>query len=214
MLKCERGSTNPQKMQQKTATNFFMDNVYVFNIESICIHGEELLRKFTLQKKNREQSHSETDVRQSEKFISEQSDEICGVNTITGKILHGNIWSLVGDEQVISLLHTKVYVFSDSVLCLGKMNENPQSNISHGKTDWRGTKVHQSTELWTELMVSQWNSSGKSSQDSPHWSSATKSKSYCRISAQSQKISQDGSFSCQCLTTSHDDPKKMNGNAN
>ena len=38
--------------------------------------------------------------------------------------------SLIGDEQVISLLHTKVYVFSDSVLCLGKMNENPQSNIA------------------------------------------------------------------------------------
>ena len=38
--------------------------------------------------------------------------------------------SLVGDEQVISLLHTKVYVFSDSVLRLGKMNESPQSNIA------------------------------------------------------------------------------------
>ena len=38
--------------------------------------------------------------------------------------------SLVGDEQVISLLHTKVDVFSDSVLCLGKMNKNPQSNYA------------------------------------------------------------------------------------
>ena len=37
--------------------------------------------------------------------------------------------SLVG-EQVISLLHKKVYVFSDSVLCLGKMNENSQSNYA------------------------------------------------------------------------------------
>ena len=36
--------------------------------------------------------------------------------------------SLVGDEEVISLSHANVYVFSDSVLCLGKMNENPQSN--------------------------------------------------------------------------------------
>ena len=36
--------------------------------------------------------------------------------------------SLVGDEEVISLLHTKVYVISDSVLCLSKMNENPQSS--------------------------------------------------------------------------------------
>ena len=38
--------------------------------------------------------------------------------------------SLAEDEEVISLLHTKVYVFSDFVLCLGKMNENPQSNIA------------------------------------------------------------------------------------
>ena len=37
---------------------------------------------------------------------------------------------MVGDEQVISLLHTKVYVFPDSVQCLGKVNENPKSNIA------------------------------------------------------------------------------------
>ena len=51
--------------------------------------------------------------------------------------------------------------------------------ILHGKTHWRGSKVHQNTELWTKLMVSQWNSSGISSQDSPHCSSAAKSKSSC-----------------------------------
>ena len=34
------------------------------------------------------------------------------------------------DEEVISILHTKVYVVSDSVLCFGKMNENPQSNMA------------------------------------------------------------------------------------
>ena len=50
------------------------------------------------------------------------------------KILWGkNSWkrlSLIGDEQVISLQRTKVYVFSDSVLCFGKMSENPRSNIA------------------------------------------------------------------------------------
>ena len=35
-----------------------------------------------------------------------------------------------GDEQVISLQRTKVYVFSDSVLRLGKVHENPQSNTA------------------------------------------------------------------------------------
>ena len=66
----------------------------------------------------------------SEKLISEQSDEIYGVKTIDCEDSSWKYLSLVGDEQVISLLHTKVYVFSDSVLCLGKMNENPQSNIA------------------------------------------------------------------------------------
>ena len=32
------------------------------------------------------------------------------------------------DEEVISLSHAQVYVFSDSVLCLGKVHQNPQSN--------------------------------------------------------------------------------------
>ena len=66
----------------------------------------------------------------SEKLISEQSDEIYGVKTINWEDSSWKYLSLIGDEQVISLLHTKVYVFSDSVLCLGKMNENPQSNIA------------------------------------------------------------------------------------
>ena len=38
--------------------------------------------------------------------------------------------SLIGDEQVISLQRTKVHEFSDSVLCLGKTNANPRSNIA------------------------------------------------------------------------------------
>ena len=64
----------------------------------------------------------------SEKLMSEQSDEIYGVNTINWEDSSWKHLSLVDDEEVISLLHTKVYLFSDSVLCLGKMNEDPQSN--------------------------------------------------------------------------------------
>ena len=64
----------------------------------------------------------------SEKLISEQSDEIYGVKTINWEDSSLKYLSLVGDEQVISLLHAKVYVFSDYVLCLGKMNQNPESN--------------------------------------------------------------------------------------
>ena len=48
------------------------------------------------------------------------------------KILYGkNSWtrlSLINDEIVINLQSTKVYVFSDSVLCLGKVLQHPESN--------------------------------------------------------------------------------------
>ena len=36
--------------------------------------------------------------------------------------------SLINDEVVINLQSTKVYVFSDSVLCLGKVLQHPESN--------------------------------------------------------------------------------------
>ena len=41
-----------------------------------------------------------------------------------------NSWkrlSLIGDETVINLQRTKVYVFSDSVLCLGRIHQHPES---------------------------------------------------------------------------------------
>ena len=42
-----------------------------------------------------------------------------------------NSWkrlSLIGDETVINLQSTKVYVFSDSVLCVGRVLQHPDSN--------------------------------------------------------------------------------------
>ena len=66
----------------------------------------------------------------SEKLIVEQSDEIFGVSPIYWEDSSWKQLSLVNDEELISLSHAKVYVFSDSVLCLGKVNENPQSNIA------------------------------------------------------------------------------------
>ena len=61
------------------------------------------------------------------KLVNDQ-EEIHGLDKIDwGK----NSWrqlSLIGDETVINLQRTKVYVFSDSVLCLGKVHQHPESN--------------------------------------------------------------------------------------
>ena len=38
--------------------------------------------------------------------------------------------SLIGEERIINLHRTKVYVFSDSVLCLGNIHQNLESNTA------------------------------------------------------------------------------------
>ena len=63
----------------------------------------------------------------STRLVSQQ-DEISGLETIGWENHTWKYLSLIGDERVINLQRTKVYVFSDSVLCLGKIQENTQSN--------------------------------------------------------------------------------------
>ena len=63
----------------------------------------------------------------STRLVSEQ-DEISGVKTIDWENSSWKYLSLIGDERIINLQRTKVCVFSDSVLCLGKILQNPESN--------------------------------------------------------------------------------------
>ena len=60
-------------------------------------------------------------------------DEINGLDKI---LWRKNSWkrlSLIDDEVAINLRRTKVYVFSDSVLCLGKVLQHPESNVAWKK---------------------------------------------------------------------------------
>ena len=86
--------------------------------------------------------------------------------------------SLIGDETVISLQRAKVYVFSDSVLCLGRVHQHPgiqRSLERQGRMDHNFSKA---TKTLTEPEESGLNSSGTFSQDSPRCSSAVKSQIY------------------------------------
>ena len=60
-------------------------------------------------------------------LVSDQ-DEINGLDKIQWEKNSWKRLSLIGDETVINLQSTKVYVFSDSVLCLGKVHQHPESN--------------------------------------------------------------------------------------
>ena len=55
-------------------------------------------------------------------------EEINGLDKIQWEKNSWTRLSLIGDETVINLQSTKVYVFSDSVLCLGKVLQHPDFN--------------------------------------------------------------------------------------
>ena len=94
----------------------------------------------------------------SARLVSEQ-DEISGLETIGWENHSWKYLSLIGDERIINLQRTKVYVFSDSVLCLGKILQNPESDEAwEQRLGW--IKSSQNTETLTESTASQWNSSG------------------------------------------------------
>ena len=63
----------------------------------------------------------------SEKMVSKQEE----INNVYKSHWKNHSWkqlSLIGDETVINLQRTKVYVFSESVLCLGRVLQHPDSN--------------------------------------------------------------------------------------
>ena len=114
-------------------------------------------------------------------------------------------------QEVISLSHAKVFVFSDSVLCLGKVNQNPTSNaVWEEKLSWFTDSPPYRTS-WTQMMVSRWNSSGTLSQDLPHCSSSTKVQEDQKWATHHN--SRDELSWCRCSMTSYGDLKTMNGNA-
>ena len=87
--------------------------------------------------------------------------------------------SLIGDERVINLQRTKVYVFSDYVLFLGKILEKPPIERGMGTKIGSGSNHLRNAETLTESTVGHWNSSGICSQDSIRCSSVKKSNVYC-----------------------------------
>ena len=133
----------------------------------------------------------------SEKLITEQSDEIYEISTINWEHSSWKYLSLVGDEEVISLLHTKVYVLSDSVLSLGKMNENPQSNtVWEDKLMWfKSSPQYRAVEYFPGFTTLQL---------------CSKFQEFLSKLSEKPEKSLDGLSSCRWSTTSHGDLKTKN----
>ena len=193
-------------------TFFYLVNVYVFDIGSICIHGKESLRQFTFHQKYRRRSHFKADVRHIWKVDSGTfRGEFVECLTSAWKIHHGNnyLWSMMKKSSVSRMQR---FMYSQILCYVLERWIRTQHQIVFGKNSWVGSKIHHNTELWTRSTENRWNSSGIFSQDSPHCSSSTKSKSSWTKWA-TQHNSKDELSSCRCSLTSYGDLKTMNGNA-
>ena len=110
------------------------------------------------------------------KLVGEQEE----INNLDNIYWGKNSWrqlSLTGDETVVNLQRTKVFVFSDSVLCLGRFF-NIRNPTKLGRTELQESDPTKATETMTVSMESRLNSSGTFSQDSQRCSSAVKSMIY------------------------------------
>ena len=129
---------------------------------------------------------------------------------LTGKILHGNTY-LRSMMRKSSVSRMRRFTFSYSVLCLGKVNQNPTSNSAWEEKLSRFKDWPQYRTLDTidgEPTEFEWNIF----QGFTHCSSSTKSTSSWPKWA-IHHHSKDELSSCRCSMTSYGDLKTMNKNA-
>ena len=148
----------------------------------------------------------------SEKLIVGQPDEIFGVSPINWEDSSWKRLSLVNDEEVISLSHAKVHVFSDSGSCLGKVNQNPTANIVwEEKLGWfKDSPQYRILDtIDGESMEFEW-------KYFPGFTTLqlnNKVEEFMSKMSEHQKNLQDGSSSCRCSMTSCGELKTMNRSA-
>ena len=113
----------------------------------------------------------------STRLVSEQN-EISGLETSGWENHSWKYLSLLGEERIINLQRAKVYVFLDSVLCLVKIHENPQSNDAWEQRlgRFKSSQNYRNIDrIDGEPMEFEWNIS----QDTIRCSSMKKSSVYC-----------------------------------
>ena len=134
-----------------------MENVYVFNIGSIHIHGKEFLRKFTLDQKYREEFHDETDVWHIWKV------EIYGLNPINWEDSSWKQLSLVSDEELISLKMMNRNANLTPTSFLSMQEDFNQDNGHSSDLDQKRSRILRPQGEWdrvAELMMIKFEESG------------------------------------------------------
>ena len=105
-------------------------------------------------------------------LVNNQEEIDCLDNSVWEEFLDTSV--IIYDEVVINLQSTKVYVFSDSVLCLGKVLQHPESN-EVWKNGVAGARAERSYRDYDAINGESTEFEWKSSQDSQRCSSVIKS---------------------------------------
>ena len=90
----------------------------------------------------------------STRLVSEQ-DEISGLEAFGWENHSWKYLSSIGNERIINLQRTKIYVFSDSVLCLGKIQQKNGSK-SMGAKIWMDQIFSKLQRLWRNQWRADW----------------------------------------------------------
>ena len=132
----------------------------------------------------------------TEKLISGQT-ETTGIRLIDSEDLRWISTSLL-HSRAYQYANAKVYVFSDSVPCLGKCDT---ILLGPGRNKFSGIQTPTTSANWIELMEKPWSSSGRSSQDSRQRVSSTRFRKRWANHRVIHRTSKAGSSSCQWSTT-------------
>ena len=118
--------------------------------------------------------------------------------------------STLTQDQVITWTKAKVRVYSDSVLCLGKMSDHSEANRR-----WKSSKKINSPSLarnYKELMENRFSSSEIFSQDLRHRIFSKRSRETWKIELLSLRILKIKSSACQCSMISNGQRKEIQNN--
>ena len=139
------------------------------------IHGKELPEHLSLHCEQ-DKSHTYKMFDISAKLVSEL-DESSGLETIGWENHSWKYLSLIGDERIINLQSTKVFVFS-ILCCASEGFFNIPNPTKLGRTGLQESDPRKATEIMMLSMESRLNSSETFSKDSQRCSSVVKSMIY------------------------------------
>ena len=126
-MKCEKDRKECPTLQAEGEGPFIIKGMFM----AVTMNAATFMGKNFQRNQNSIKNTSDLTLKKmfdiSAKFVSEK-DGIFKVDTIPWEKHSWKYLSLIGDETIINLQRAKVYVFSDSVLCLGRVHQHLPSN--------------------------------------------------------------------------------------